>query len=343
MKKTTTIPLLAAVLLFAGCTKEYGRNDIKDYVKNVTGQTPKDVSRQPEEVSNPEDTYTDYLWTVTMPDGTVFHVLDDYHWGMEALTNSLTDDYDDVLLVNRYSSFPETSFELSTSEQEGLVHAFLLSSFSDRATLNETIRELESIRTSSDQPAHYSYQLLFDHPYRTMDHYESTEADVHGVLGDNPVDIAQAETDLLYLCLDHQYACKADFSSQEIETALEGYSHRVGVRTSETEAYDFSHPLVASAYSYGISFATLHEALLAMGISVEGTPNHYSFTDTFGNRIEISYDFHHLFPEGREGYYYLCNDTEVNMDSYFYNHFTSYELSSRFGLDIRELWQTQSN
>lgn len=335
--------LIAAALLLccSSCTKHYGRSEIRDFVKERTGETPKDVSKEPQEIHTDEDEYTDYLWTVTMKDGLVFHVLDDYHWGMEALVNTLRTDYESAVLLKEKDSFPPTSLSVTTTENEGMTFAELSGSYTSRKELLERYEELASIQKVMSDRGGYSYLIIFDHPYRTMDNYESTEADLRGILHKEPLDSSVDERDLLYLCLDHQYACKAEFTDTEITDALEGYTHRIGFRSSEDEPYDFSCPLVSSGYSYGVSFATLYEVLRIMGYSVSGTNDHYEFTDADGNIIEISYSFHHPFEDGREGYYYIRNNEEINMDAVFYNHFTTYQLGTLFGLDVKELWQAE--
>ena len=120
--------IIAAVTVFgvlSGCTKDYGRNDIGDYVKERCGIRSFKVSKEPAEVTSDEDTYTDYLWTVTEKDGTEFHVLDDYHWGMEALVNSLRTDYFSVHLVRDFSLLPHSALTLVSETEEGLCYATL--------------------------------------------------------------------------------------------------------------------------------------------------------------------------------------------------------------------------
>ncbi len=328
-------------MLASGCTKKYDRSDIMKYAEEVTGERPKQVSKEPEEVHSDTDEYTDYLWTVTMNDGLQFHVLDDYAWGMEALVNNLRNDYNAVLLMNQYDSLPTGSLKLQSETHEGIVTAQLYQEFESRAERDRLFAELDTVQNAAKQPFHFLYELKFLHPYRKMNDYESTEADARGVISGEPIDAAYNERQLLYLCLDHQYACKAEFTAQEIEQALDGYDHRIGFRISEDQEYDFSYPLVASAYSYGVSFATVFEVLKAMKLPVEGNPDHYRIADSEGTVYEISYSFVHPLEDGRMGYYYLCNGEEVNMNAPFYNHFTTYELKNKFGLDVIELWENE--
>ena len=331
--------LLTAVML-SGCTKKYDRSDILKYAQEITGERPKTVSAEPEKVYSDDDEYEDYLWTVTMNSGLEFHVLDDYHWGMEALVNNLRNDFNSVTLIEQYKDLPVGSLELQKETTEGIVTAQLYQEFSSRAEREKLFQQLEAINKAAQPPFAFVYEFKCNHPYRTINDYESTEADARGVINGEPIDAAYNENQLLYLCLDHQYACKAEFTAEEIEQALDGYNHRIGFRTSEEQEYDFSYPLVASGYSYGVSFATIFEVLQAMNLPVEGDPSHYQIKDNEGNVYEISYSFIHTLENGKQGYYYLCNGEGIDMDAPFYNHFTTYELRNRFGLDVIELWQS---
>ena len=340
-KSFKTIMILLTAVLLSGCTKKYDRSDILKYAEEVTGERPKTVSAEPEPVTSDYDEYTDYLWTVTMKNGLEFHVLDDYCWGMEALVNNLRNDYNSVVLVEQYDDLQVGSLQLQKETYEGIVTAQLVQTFSSRKEREELFQQLDTIQQAAQKPFNFLYELKFDHPYRTMNDYESTEADARGVINGDPIDAEYNERQLLYLCLDHQYACKAEFTAEEIDQALEGYNHRIGFRTSEEQEYDFSHPLVASAYSYGVSFATIYEVLKAMDLPVEGDPTHYRITNGEGTVYEISYSFVHPLETGKQGYYYLVNGEETDMDAPFYNHFTTYELRNKFGLDVIELWQNE--
>ena len=143
LKKCAALAAAVSIVIgAAGCTKDYGRNDISDYVKETCGIRRFNVSRTSEKITSDKDEYTDYLWTVTEPDGTVFHVLDDYHWGMEALVNTLKTDYFDVHLINAYPQLPHNRLG----------------------------------------PENVSYDLKFEYPYRVIGEYDSFVGDTIGNL-----------------------------------------------------------------------------------------------------------------------------------------------------------------
>ena len=86
--------MLCGIITLSGCTEEYDRADIIKYVTQNCDIKKFSVSKDYEEVEG-DDGYTDKVWTVTVngDDKLEFVVHDDFHWGMESLTNSLNDDY----------------------------------------------------------------------------------------------------------------------------------------------------------------------------------------------------------------------------------------------------------
>ena len=330
---------VSIVIGAAGCTKDYGRDDISDFVKETCGIRRFNVSKTSEKITSDEDEYTDYLWTVTEPDGTVFHVLDDYHWGMEALVNTLKTDYFDVHLIDAYPQLHHNRLELEHDLKNGLYYAALNGSFSTRRELLEEFQELEDIRSSSLCPENVSYHLKFDYPYRVIGEYDSTVGDTYSNLS-SPIDREEAEEKMLLTCVDHQLSCRLEFSEEEIHAAVDGNTHQLVVKTDsgETVYYD---DLCADQFSYGVSFASLYELLKRNGYNPEGTPEHYRVTAKDGAVYEISYSFRHPLFEHSEGVYYLKNNEIVDMDSYFYTHFHVTEIREMFGLEVYERWNLQ--
>ena len=328
--------MVGTLLLSTGCTKKYERNDISDYVKEQCGIRDFKVRKDRQEIHEDEDGYTDYLWTVEEGDGTVFHVLDNYHWGMEALVNSLSTDYYDVHLVKAFPELPHHYFQIESETLNGLVCASLTSSFSTRNELHEQVNELEDIRRSPVCPKSVPYNMEFDFPYRTIDEYTASEGDTHGNLADE-INAEAAEKKMLLVCVDHRLPGLSEFSEEEIKNAVSGNDHQIGV-TNEDGKTVWYDDLCASQYSYGISFASVYEILVRNGYEVSGSPDHYSFSAPDGTSYEFSYSFTHPFPDGRTGYYYLMNGEETDMSYYFYNHFNAGMLKEKFGIDAQEYW-----
>ena len=337
MKRITIIPaVLALICCAAGCTKKYGREEIGQYVKDRYGIREFRVSKEPQEQHSDSDTYTDYLWTVTEKDGTVFHVLDDYHWGMEALVNTLRDDYPDVHLINAYPDLPHQAISLQKEKYEELYEATLIGSFHDRSELDDLLDELELIASSPLCPENVPFCLNFAFPYRTIGSYEYQTGDYHGNLS-SPLDRQEAATRFLLTCADLQLDELRDFSAEEIRQAVEGNSYQIGIR--KDDAMYFYHDLCGSQFGYGISFGALYELLKRNGIETDGTPDHYTFIGADGNRYEISYAFRQPTESEPEGYYYLINDEKQPMDYYFYNHFTSSKIREISGLPVYQYFE----
>ena len=326
----------AASVLLCGCTKKYERKDIEEFIRETTGISRFKVNRNRAELTETEDGYTDYLWTAVEKDGTEFHVLDDYHWGMEALVNTLRTDYYQVHLINAFPDLPHSKIELESSLENGLYDARLKGTFSSRSELLSEIDELRAIQESELCPDNAGYNLLFNYPYRVIGEYDSPIGDCYGNLRD-PVDTAEAEKKMLLTCVDHQLPCRFEFTDEEIHNAVEGNSHQLGVR-KEAGSYTWYDDLCADQFSYGVSFASMYELLVRNGFAVEGTPEHYSVTAPDGTAYEFSYDFRHPSGERPVWVYYLKNGEITDMSGYFYTHFNAGMIYQMFGLDVVEYW-----
>ncbi|MBR3310901.1 MAG: hypothetical protein IKG15_03645 [Solobacterium sp.] len=336
MKKQQLCALLAGILL-AGCTKDYGPDDIRKYVKDQHGLKSFDLSEEPEEVKG-EDDYTDYLWTVTEKDGTVFHVLDNYYWGMEAMTNSLWDDYNDVHLKKFYEETEHDLITLETEENEKMLSSTLAGTYTGRAGMQALNAELMSLQSQKPDGISLNYSFIFDHPYRRTGDYEATQGDWHGIMLKAEPNLSEGENNLLMCCVDQRYPCMYEFSPEEIEQTLSESPHRLGVLMPDG-TFTLYPDLTADRFSYGVSFASLFELLNRNGFNPEGDQEHYTFTTKDGSVYEISYAFKHETEKSPEGYYYIKDGEITDMDGYFYNHFTTYWIRERIGLEVYEQWQ----
>ena len=95
-KRILTAALLLAAVILSACTKDYKEEDVIKYIREELGLSSYSVISGPEEVEG-EDGYTDRIWTVSTKDfdlgeELVFHVCDDRYWGLEWVTNRMTDD-----------------------------------------------------------------------------------------------------------------------------------------------------------------------------------------------------------------------------------------------------------
>lgn len=102
-KKLIALFVLLCLVGITGCTKNNGSNDIKNYLENTIGIKNYTLSNNPTEKKD-SDGYTDYYWHVKYKN-IEFDIIDDYHYGMESVTNSLKSDYNQKVMDYHYSIY----------------------------------------------------------------------------------------------------------------------------------------------------------------------------------------------------------------------------------------------
>ncbi len=166
-RRYVIIPFILLVVLLTGCTTKYKQKDIYRYLKRTYALRDVKVSKERTEVTG-EDGYVDYIRDVTAGDIT-FHVKDDYHWDLEMLGNSLTDDYRNALLKAYFDPDMLPHFILNEKEEERLYSNELIRRFGSREELKQLYAELESLQAyaaekSFDIPDSFPYHLLPQSP-----------------------------------------------------------------------------------------------------------------------------------------------------------------------------------
>ncbi len=361
------LTLTAALgLLLTGCmTKDYGQSDIESFLEKE-GVQQFSLSKEYREQKG-DDGYTDKIWDVTAqtPDGgeISFHVIDDYHWGMESLTNYLRTDYEDALLIycaEKCDAFEQISLE--TGEAEGMIRAYLVCPYDTRAEIKSGYEEVMAFQTFVEKAGvqgEYYFTVYFQmqNPLRNVvcppgNHYEMDDGDFRMyVTSADESSLKDGEERFIRTCADYRFEdALADFTQEEIEEALNKGEHRIGVHDdglAENE-YRVLPGLSASNFSYGISFGCLYRILEwemdgdldgGQTLNLSGDPWHYSFTGADGAEYEISYDFHQYNEEDpeHESYYYYLKDGEVVwMDAFFYNHFRVSTVKEMTGMELAE-------
>lgn len=337
MKKMIRIMCILCLLVLCGCTKDYDRNDIRDYVKDSCGISDFKVSSEPQEMHSDEDEYTDYLWTVTEGNGRVFHVLDNYYWGMEALTNSLACDREYVMLKELFADTSHDMLYLYEEEWEGMLNTQIRGDYSNRRQLHLLADELKELLAQNREGTGVFYDFRCMHPYRSIGDYEIKDADAYGrARQPQDVDISEGDTNYLLLCLDHRYENMNEYTKEETAAALENYPRRLAYLDQESGTYVFYDDLVESRMGYGISFACLYEILKQAGFDPSGSPAHYTVSAPDGTVYEFSYDFIE-----NDAYYYLRNGEKTDTGYYFYNHFQYRKVEEMFGVSVRAAYQLE--
>ena len=96
MKAFIRICLCVCLLCLCGCTKKYTDDDVNDFIREKLNIADFEILSGPEDVKG-EDGYTDQMWTVStdvfgLDEALVFHVYNDYFYGMEWVQNNLESD-----------------------------------------------------------------------------------------------------------------------------------------------------------------------------------------------------------------------------------------------------------
>lgn len=353
----------AAALALTACTEDYDRGDILKMAKEETGLSHLAVSDTYEEVTG-EDGYTDRLWTLSTREGMVFHMLDDYSWGMESMTNYVHSDYHAVWLAQNWPG--EGPLTLASDGGGPLFRAWLEADFTTRAELEALLDAEEALigwLEAQPQPHEVRAELHMQNPLRERTSYTVDDGDSWRTFWPDPdaggsyapVDREDALRKFLLTCLDYRFETQlADFTPQEIFTALrtqKDFCALAKCPTGDTENGPFEPytDLGASRFSYGVSFGTLYKILEREGFAPAGDVWHYTFTGIDGCEYEISYDFcDWLYEDAYDGvdetgYYYYKDGVPTPMEYYFYNHFRYREIKEMTGLQLTNgSWQMLS-
>ena len=345
MKKIILIMVLCCTFL-CGCRTDYGKKDIKEYVKEEYGLKSVSVEGEPEAIED-ENGSTDYIWTVTDKKHNMrFRVLDDFQADSLFPDNHLTSDYEDVRLAQAFAQYEAKGLSLETETKYALCRAKVKGNYSSRQELQQLFEEINHfLNEYLDNEVKVSIHFIMDTPYReAVEGYEMDSGDYRGTDVEFTRDKQEeAEENLLLMALDYRLdAYLEQFTQEEIEEVVANCKYRLGVADSEEGPYEYYDDLVASRFSYGVSFSSLYEILIREGYQVEGDKNHYSFVGVDGSAYEISYDFvGYEYKDGKIGYYYLKDGVETPMDAYFYNHFEAPFIRNTTGIHLREFWQEE--
>ena len=339
------IPFILLMVLLAGCTTQYEQKDVYRYLKKTYALKDVKVSAERTELTG-EDGYVDYIWEVTADDIT-FHVKDDYHWDLEMLGNSLTDDYRDALLKAYFDPDMLPHFTLDEKEEEGLYANELIGEFASKEELQRLYAELESLRVYAaergfDIPDSFSYNLLPQSPIHsdnapTFFIYDGEIVGcVTNITGDT---VKEAITEYILAYTAYHFSDLYEkFTEEEVKEAAGSshYHYRLAiVKENGTFFYD---DLCAREYNE-VSFGTLYEILKREGFHVKGNNEHYSFTDASQNTYEIAYPsdgFINANGASNESDHscFLKNGVPVEREYNDYYAVTTSEIEEMFGLKL---------
>ena len=351
---------MVGLLYLTGCTTDYDRDDIEKWIQEELQISGVSVARQYREVKG-SDGYTDRLWDVIVPEtGLRFHVLDDYYWGMESMSNSLSTDYNEAVLDMIKDKLPELAYlEVSTATSGEMYTGEITGNFENTEQLQQCYSELQYLCSAFEKIGYHNlsvrYSLCFQNPLREKTEYTVDDGDSIGYT-DNIDTFEEMKNSYIITVLDYRFEQADTFLQEEIATALTDYRYRAGIYRGmqtdralyEPEQITYYDDIIANKYAYGISFGSLYHILVKEGFAVSGNSWHYSFVGANGVQYEISYDFvselEYRVGEVRAGYYYVANGAIVPMDAYFYNHFDERQIEQMTGLRVVDhVYTSQQN
>ncbi len=349
MKKI--IVLIAALILsLTGCAATYDQNDIKSYVKNELHISKCTVYPETTQFVD-EDGYTDKVWRVSIPKtGMEFHVIEDAHWGMESLANTLRTDFDQAYLDYVKSELPKFNYlKINTAiDENGLYSANIIGKFSSKDELYDCYQELQSLKAIFTDLGHNDLMILceirFVDPSRTNPlPHTLVDSDFSAYLS-NDITYEKLLNTFIQLALDYRYEIIGTFSNEEINNALKDYHYRIGKYTGTQERSSDFEPdkiemydnIISGSNGGDISIGSLYEILKQEGFPIKGDYWHYCFTGSNNDIYEVSYDFADFscsLPDSNWSYYFKNGERESSY-AYFCNHFTLSEIQDMTGLRL---------
>ena len=345
MKKKFFFFLFFHIFLLAGCTKNYDQNSVMDYVQEQLSLSEFTVSQTYKEIKG-EDGYTDRLWTVKDKEHNItFHVLDDYFWGMESVSNHLSDDYEASLFASLYQKLEQKdNLSFIKENKDSLFTVQLVCNYKNKEELTDCYDSVLSYKKQIDQfgyQLNIPYSVEYDFEFKNIGDYQIKTGDQSGSLKDIDENVYQ---EMIYNYYSTALTYQIEDSLLEMTPSDKDFvmnhedTHRIFKRTNQG-SLEFYDDVIGNENSYGISFGGLYKILKQENFPVVGNAWHYTVTVN-SDIYEFSYDFNDLLYEDEDqnfyGYYYKKNGQKMKMNFYFYNCFKPKEINEMFGLNIEE-------
>ena len=304
-KGILTAALLLAAVILSACTKDYKEEDVIKYIREELGLSSYSVISGPEEVEG-EDGYTDRIWTVSTKDfdlgeELVFHVCDDRYWGLEWVTNRMTDDleYQKQSVLMESFSVPD-GFTLQekpdSSGRPGWI--MVVCGFDRRADFEKGMEFVKIYRdyakaypTINDTEFTLDFQVndtgaapdrkLIGRSYSFYFSAGTKDEEVREKL-------QNVSDNYLMDCIECGNLDRMDeYSTAERSAVIEADSYNTEIRRigEETAAY----PGYAYDYYYGIPYGTLYRILLEEGYEVNGDWTDFEFAGKDGSTHACAY------------------------------------------------------
>ena len=304
-KRILSAVLILAAVILSACTKDYKEEDVIKYIREELGLSSYSVISGPEEVEG-EDGYTDRIWTVSTKDfdlgeELVFHVCDDRYWGLEWVTNRMTDDleYQKQSVLMESFSVPD-GFTLQekpdSSGRPGWI--MVVCGFDRRADFEKGMEFVKIYRdyakaypTINDTEFTLDFQVndtgaapdrkLIGRSYSFQFSAGTKDEEVREKLRD-------ISDNYLMDCIECGNLDRMDeYNTAERSAVIKADPYNTEIRRlgEETAAY----PGYAYDYYYGIPYGTLYRILLEEGYEVSGDWTNFEFTGKDGTLHACTY------------------------------------------------------
>lgn len=336
------LTLALCFALLAGCAKgPSSRDQVAEYIRNECGISEFEVNPEPSQMSG-QDGCSDYIWTVTEPDGLQFQVYDDYSESSGELRHVMFDNYNAVHLKRFLQGEDCRGFAINEMKGNSFAGVTLSGKFKNRRELRGLVDSLNALAARCPQEVVLTYVLEYDHPNRTIFTSTDSVGDTlnidknSGLRGGAKLACDQCEGNMLSLAVDMRYdSVWKDFTEAEIRSFVKDNPWSFGVKQTDG-SYKIYDDMLLGKLSCGMSFATAYEVMKRGGYKVSGSPRRFSFKGADGHTYEFSNDF----IENR-AYYYIKDGKHVPMEPYYSNHLSLEQFKQMTGMECVQYARVQ--
>ena len=343
MKKLSKIIFIIIImLLLTGCTTEYNRDDVADFIHKKTGLKHFKVSKGYQEATD-EENYPDRLWKVYDNEkGFIFYVMDDYGWGMESPSNYLRTDYYSKLFFHEKDKIKNVQNIKYTNETEYDVYDNIefQCEYRNKSELKECYTSLEKMSNIFDRKLKLLYRVEYSFNGRNMTSKPKDEADVMN----RPLETIDNDSYQYNLYLYyafglgyHRENILQEMTKQDLEDVLTNEETYRVYKINDQEEIIKTYDNAVGVHAGSVSYSGLYTILKEENYNVIGDHHHFKVvneTDTY----EFSDNYlDYLYDNNEKGYYYLKNGERIKNRRFWDDCYDTKEINEMFGLKIKTI------
>lgn len=350
--RNSNIILIAAAqaVILQGCTTEYKKPDITAYLEDSNIKA--EVSDNYKSVDG-GDGYTDRVWEAQDENGLNFHVIDDYHWGSETLTNNLKDDYEYQVLSSIKDELNTLGFSLASGENN--THASIEYRFqtdSDIDNAKESLAKLKQYIAQNFKQFDNSdvqFVLVYDSQYNSEFGLECSSIPYKAKNFQEDFLTNSEVAELLKESREYAVAI-GDYDSPilsgiTIDSIVDGSDNRLyDIQSENAEPLN----LLMNNYRRVVHFGTLYNLIKDTGkadeLNLNGTFDHFTFVGINGKTYEVQYSYNDMdltsygekytFNETDHGYFYVVDGIPTPTEYYFADWFNIQQIEDMTGIRV---------